>query len=295
MPRIARSHRRSVTTAILLLGIAAPSAVAQSAGPQGPDHGRYREQRWLIPTNDGSGRLMRTLVFRPRGEAPRPMVVINHGAPTSGPASAPQPRFMPASAWFVERGYVVVVPQRRGYGETGGRQNEAYGHCDAADFATAGREGARDIAAAVAYMRRQPFVRPDGAVIVGESAGGWAALAYSSLNPPGSAGMINFAGGRGGRRNDQANNNCSPERLVQGAGEYGRTARGPTLWIYTENDSFFDPRLSRRMAEAYRKSGGSVQYLLLPAFAQDGHDLFGAIDGVPIWSPPVRAFLDRYR
>ena len=285
----------AVAAIVLHLSFTAPPAIAQSPGPQGPEQGKYREQRWLLPTDDGSGRLMRTVVFRPRDETPRPLVVINHGAPVSGPSTAPLPRFPSASAWFVERGYVVVVPQRRGYGETGGRQNEAYGHCDNADFATAGREGARDIAAAVAFMRQQPFVRPDGITIVGQSAGGWATVAYSSLNPPGIAAMVNFAGGRGGRRNNQANNNCSPEKLVQGAGDYGRTARTPTLWIYTENDSFFDTRLSRRMAEAYQKAGGSAQYMLLPAFAQDGHGLFGSTDGVPIWSPHVKAFLDRFR
>src|SRR5262245_18189743 len=107
--------------------------------------------------------------------------------------------------------------------------------------------------------------------------------------------MVNFAGGRGGRRNNQPNNNCSPEKLVVGAGDYGRTARVPTLWIYTENDSFFDSRLSRRMVEAYQKGGGSAQYQLLPAFAQDGHGLFSSSDGAAIWSPLVKAFLDRHR
>ncbi len=286
---------RSTLAAIFVFGLVMPPALAQSPGPQGPEQGTHREQRWLLPTDDGTGRLMRTVVFRPRGETPRRLVVINHGAPVSGPATAPLPRFATASAWFVEHGYVVVVPQRRGYGETGGRQNEAYGHCDNADFAAAGREGARDIAAAVAFIRQQPFVRSDGVAIVGQSAGGWATVAYSSLNPPGIAAMVNFAGGRGGRRNNQPNNNCSPEKLVQGAGDFGRTARLPTLWIYTENDSFFDARLSRRMAEAYQKAGGSAQYLLLPAFAQDGHGLFSASDGVPIWSPHVKALLERHR
>ncbi|MCW5744894.1 MAG: alpha/beta fold hydrolase [Alphaproteobacteria bacterium] len=275
--------------------LAVVPAAAQSPGPQGREQGEYREQRWLVPTDDGSARLMRTVVYRPTGDAPRPLVVINHGAPTSGPATAPQPRFSSASAWFVARGYVVVVPQRRGYGETGGRQNEAYGACDNADFTTAGREGARDIAAVVSYMRRQPFVRPNGTIIVGQSAGGWATIAYASRNPAGVPAMVNFAGGRGGWRHNIPNYNCSPERLVQSAGEFGRTARVPTLWIYTVNDTFFAPDLSRRMARAYGETGGVVQFELLPAFGKDGHGLFSAADGVPIWSRYVQAFLERHR
>ena len=107
--------------------------------------------------------------------------------------------------------------------------------------------------------------------------------------------MISFAGGRGGRRGNVANVNCSPDRLVQAAGDFGRTARVPMLWLYTQNDSFFDPALSGRMADAYRKAGGALQYVLLPPFGQDGHQLFAARNGVATWSPPVQAFLDRMR
>ncbi|WP_178130748.1 S9 family peptidase [Reyranella sp. CPCC 100927] len=285
-------HRGFALTVLLALAVV-PPARAQAPGPQGAEQGKYREQRWLIPTDDGSGRLMRTVVYRPMGESPRPLVVINHGASIAGPATAPQPRFAEASAWFVDQGYVVVVPQRRGYGETGGRQNESFGYCDNADFVGAGREGARDIAAAVAFMRQQPFVRAEGLVVAGHSAGGWATLAYASLNPPGVAAMINVAGGRGGRRDNLPNDNCSPEKLVQGAGTYGRTARTPTLWLYTANDSFFDAGLSRRMADAYRSAGGSATYRLLPAFGQDGHALFVARGSVTIWSPHVKPLLDR--
>jgi dienelactone hydrolase len=281
--------------AVAICLLVPPAALAQAPGPQGPEQGKYREQRWLIPTDDGSGRLMRTVVFRPNANTPRHMVVINHGAPTSGPWTLPQPRFAPAAAWFVERGYVVVVPQRRGYGETGGRHDETYGSCEKADFIGAGREGARDIAATVAFMRQRPFVQPEGTYVIGQSAGGWATLAYASLNPPGVPAMINFAGGRGGHRDNIPNNNCSPEKLVLGAASFGRTARVPTLWIYTENDSFFDPALSRRMADAYRRAGGPVQFELLKAFRQDGHGLFDGREGVAVWSPLVRVFLAQHR
>ena len=279
---------------MLIALLASVGASAQAPGPQGPEQGRLREQRWLIPTDDGSGRLMRTTVYRPAGEAPQRFVVINHGAPPSGPTTASLQRFEAAAEWFVPRGYVVVVPQRRGYGETGGRFNESYGPCDDADFVGAGREAARDIGAALAFMRRQPFVRSDGALIVGQSAGGWATIAFSSTNPPGVPAMINFAGGRG-KRSSLPNVNCSPDKLVQAAGEFGRSARVPMLWIYTQNDSYFDPGLSGRMAEAYRKAGGNVQYVLLPAFGQDGHALFRAGNGAAVWSAPVQTFLDRMR
>jgi dienelactone hydrolase len=69
----------------------------------------------------------------------------------------------------------------------------------------------------------------------------------------------------------------------------------PTLWVYTQNDTFFDAELSRRMADAYKAGGGNADYRLLPAFGNDGHSLFGAAAGVAVWSPLVQTFIAPYR
>lgn len=269
-------------------------AAAQGLGPQGGEIGNNREQVWKIPSADSS-RPMLTTVFRPPGEQRRPLLVLNHGSPVSGRESMPRQRFSVASAWFVQQGYVVVVPLRRGYGETGGRWNESYGSCEAGGYYDAGVEAAKDVDAAVQYMRTQPFVLPDRTLIVGQSAGGWATVAYSARNPAGVPAMVNVAGGRGGRNQNLPNNNCAPRKLVDAAGRFGRTARVPSLWIYTQNDSFFDPGLSQRMADAYKAGGGSVDYRLLPAFGRDGHSLFGAANGVAVWSPLVLNFIAPHR
>jgi hypothetical protein len=49
------------------------------------------------------------------------------------------------------------------------------------------------------------------------------------------------------------------------------------------------------MADAYRRSGGPVQFELLKAFGQDGHGLFDVREGVAVWSPLVRVFLAQHR
>lgn len=280
---------------VLLATVAlAGGASAQGLGPQGGEIGNNREQVWKIPSADSS-RPMLTTVFRPPGEQRRPLLVLNHGSPVSGRSQMPRQRFSVASSWFVKQGYIVVVPLRRGYGETGGRWNESYGSCEAGGYYDAGVEAAKDVDAAVRYMRTQPFVLSDRTLIVGQSAGGWATVAYSARNPAGVPAMVNFAGGRGGRNQNLPNNNCAPRNLVDAAGRFGRAARVPTLWIYTQNDSFFDPGLSQRMADAYKAGGGSADYRLLPAFGHDGHSLFGATDGVAVWSPLVQTFVAPYR
>jgi dienelactone hydrolase len=266
------------------------------AGPQTPEQGAFRRQAWLVPSAQ-PGVLMRTTLFRPSGPGPFPLVVVNHGTTQNAERRRmlKAPDFDAMAQWFVRRGFAVAVPQRPGHGETGGDYREDQGGCDEADFARAGRGAAESVAAAVAYLRTQSFVRRTGVIVVGQSAGGWAALALASRAPAGVRAVIDFAGGLGGRSWDRPDNNCAPDRLVATAAEFGRTTRIPTLWIYTENDTYFAPRLSGAMADAFRAAGGPVDYALLPAFGDDGHFMAERSGSESVWGPVVERFLGRLR
>ena len=276
--------------ALMLLALVVSGPVhAQSPGPQGAESGKMREQKWRIPGPGGA--LMDATVFRPPGEARAPLVVVNHGSPanSSERPRMTRPRFTAISSYFVSRGYVVALPQRRGYGATGGHWAEDYGRCDSPDYFHAGLATAADIKAAIDYMGAQAFVAPGRTVVVGQSAGGWGTLALSSLNPPGVSAMIDFAGGRGGHQ--PVVGNCSPGDLVKAAGRYGATARVPLLWITTANDSFFEPGLVARMVTAYNGAGGQAIHKALGAFGKDGHSLAGSDAGAGIWEPLVGDFM----
>ena len=241
------------------------------------------------------GASMAATLLRPPGDDRKPLVVINHGSPADSsqrPKMVP-PRFSGLSGWFLSRGYVVVMPLRRGYGQTGGTWAEAYGNCQNPDYYNAGLQGAADIRAALDYMRAQPYVAPERGLVVGHSAGGWATLALSSQNPPGIAGMIDFAGGRGGHQKlpEGGTGNCTPGALVTAAGRYGATARVPTLWIYAANDSFFDPALAQRMFDAYTRAGGQGAFRPMGAFGSDGHNLASSQGGVAVWQGAVSEFI----
>ena len=229
--------------------------------------------------------------YRPEGSGPFPAIVLSHGSPVS-PAARPtqNAKFPVASAVFVKWGFVVLNPLRRGYGQSGGSFEEDYGSCTNPYFVEAGLETAKDIAAAVAYLRKQPFVDGNRIVLVGTSAGGWGSLAAASRGDVPIRGVVNFAGGRGGMQKNMPNNNCAPDRLVAAAGRLGKTAAVPSLWLYTENDWFFAPDLSRQMHTAYTESGGKAAYHLLPAIGKDGHGLIGFKDGVTLWQDKVEAF-----
>lgn len=145
------------------------------------------------------------------------------------------------------------------------------------------------------YMTDQKFAVPNSAIVIGQSAGGWAAIALSSQNPPSVKEIITFEAGRGGRVGGKPNNNCAPDKLVEATGEFGRTARVPMLWFYVENDTFFGPELSKRMHAAYTAAGGNAEYHLMPPFGGDGHFFIDSAEVIPLWSPVVTQFLDKHR
>ena len=129
-------------------------------------------------------------------------------------------------------------------------------------------------------MRRQRFIRPDGAVVVGHSAGAWGALALAGENLQGVAAVIAFGPGRGGHPNDFPNQVCAPHTLLTAVAEFGRTARVPVTWLVAANDTYFSPALSRQLADAFRGSGGKVEFRVLPASGSEGHWLAETESGV---------------
>lgn len=281
---------RKLTLALAIVATLADSALAETP----PDAERRRTL--AAPAPDGTNRLLPVSLQRPPGRGPFPLVVINHGSPPSKerPKMA-MPTFSSASNWFLAKGYAVALPLRRGYGAVGGTWDEGYGPCGKPDFHKAGIETARDMEASLKKVLEEADIAKRGVLIVGQSAGGWGTLALSTRPHPAVVGLINFAGGRGGHRNSKAGENCSPDSLVRAAGEFGRSAKIPMLWIYTENDSYFSPDLARSMHKAFTGNGGKAQLHMLPPFEEDGHRLLGRRSGVPAWEPLVAPFIATLR
>lgn len=279
--------------ALIAAAIVCESAHAQnSAGPQGPEEGVIRRQTWLIPAQDYRT-MMRTTVFRPPGDGPFPLAVINHGSTQNEMrrAAYPAPQYRVLTEWLVARGYAVAIPQRPGHGETGGPYYEGQGGCADANFEKAGLGAASSIAAAVDFMVRQKFVRKTGVAVMGQSAGGWGALALGSQNfrPVGS--VVVFSAGLGGRADDVAGRNCAPDRLIATARSFGAKTRVPTLWLYSSNDSYFPPALSKKLAQAFLYGGGRAEYRLLPPYGTEGHDFIQSPEAVEAWGSVVEKFL----
>jgi dienelactone hydrolase len=232
-------------------------------------------------------------VFRPAGGIAErhPLVVINHGTSEANRMSVSMPVYYWLSRWFVDRGFAVVLPQRRGHGATGGTLVEAVGDCANPDHFRSGVIAAQDVGAAVDFMTRQPFVDPARVLVVGVSTGGWASLALASQRPGLMAAVVNIAGGRGGHAFGRKNSVCGVDKLVSATHDFARTARAPTLWMYAENDSYFGPALAAKMAAAWKQGGGDVEFDPLPAYGSDGHDIVDDRAGWGIWGKTLDSFL----
>jgi dienelactone hydrolase len=273
----------------LLNGLPAHQAAAQaSLGAQAPEAEPDRRQQWLVPSPDPATSA-HAFLFRPSGDGPFPLAIIAHATSQNvlRRAQMPQPEYRALAAWLVARGFAVLVPERPGHGATGGRYLEDQGGCDEADYARAGRATADSIGAALDFMHGQSFIRQDGIVIVGHSAGGWGALALAERNPPGVSAIVVFAPGRGGRANDLPDQVCAPHTLISAAAAFGKGARVPVTWLVAANDSYFSPDLSRRMADAFRAGGGRVNFRALAAYGSEGHWLAETEGGVKAAGPEL--------
>ena len=220
-----------------------------------------------IPRSAGLQRLnLEATLYRPSGRGPFPLVVMSHGT-----ARDPRQRVgtrlrYDAQSWeFVSMGFAVVIPMRRGYGHSEGEYAEGEGPCGQSHFYAAGLESAKDLRATVEYVAALPGIDPQRLVLVGHSSGGLASLILASQGLPGVRGVINFGGGRGSTDRQ----NCSPDKLIEACALAGRTTRVPTLWLYSQNDSYFPPWLAREMSAAFRQAGGPAEFVILPPFDEE--------------------------
>ena len=235
-----------------------------------------------------AGRTLAAFLYLPPGAGPFPGLVLNHGS-TVHPGTSDLCRPGTAAvltAW----GYAVLLPHRRGYGNSAGptwlqEVPAAFGtpEYDRALAARLGHE-AEDVVAAVEWLGARPEIHAERIGVIGSSFGGTVSL-LAAARAPRLRCAVDFAGA--------AMNWERTPTLRATMLEAARRLSVPIALAQSENDYSAAP--TRELAAELVRLGKPHAAHVFPGFgltADEGHLFFQ--NGAPIWGPWVRAFLDRW-
>ncbi len=274
-----------MTMRLLLLGLLWSVSIAGHAQMQTLATA-LNEQILMLRIGSGWGAVeLETTLFKPNGDGPFPLAVINHGKASGNPLFQARARYLVAAEQFVARGYMVVAPMRRGFSKSGG----GYVH-PGCNIHSNGMIQAEDIRDILAVMVKRTDVDAQRIVVVGQSHGGLSTMALGSMNIPGVRGLINFAGGL---RVEGGSSYCSWEKSMADAFEaYAAKTSLPSLWFYGDNDSYWGAELPKVLHQKYTGAGGKAKLISFGLFEDgDAHAMFGRRSGLKIWLKPVEEFL----
>ena len=245
-------------------------------------------------TENGQPVSLEVVLFKPLGEGRFPTIVYNHGS--TGNGSDPS-RFgltftnKTVAKYFVDRGWMVAFPQRRGRGQSDGLYDEGFkldrsSYSCANDLALGGAQRALDdVNAATDWIRGRADVDTTRMLVGGSSRGGILSVAYVARRPEVYLAAINVVGGW----------------LAEGCGDFrsvnrslftaGAAFPGPSLWLYGASDSFYRLSYSRENFDSFSTAGG------LGAFHEftrepglNGHFL---INDLQLWESTMDDFLSQ--
>jgi dienelactone hydrolase len=224
---------------------------------------------------------LETTIYKPDGDGPFPLVVINHGKALGDPRFQGRSRNATVARFFLQRGYAVLMPMRQGFSKSTG--SYIGGGCN---IDSNGLQQAQDVKAVLDWATSQNWADKGNILVMGQSHGGWTTLAFGTLNYPGVKALVNFAGGL--RQDSCAGWEGSLARAASG---YGKETRTPSLWFYGDNDSYFAPYTFKPMFEKYTAAGANSELVAFGNFGSDAHSMFGSRAGLPIWQPKVNTFM----
>jgi dienelactone hydrolase len=130
-----------------------------------------------------SGKLrIQAYLYKPQGDGPFPVVIYNHGSRARRERNSVP--FAYIGKMLTASGYVVLVPERRGYGQSDGQTySDAVGMDRGARFVDRMREETGDVLAAVEYLKTVPYADTKRMGIMGWSLGGIVTVFAASSSP----------------------------------------------------------------------------------------------------------------
>jgi dienelactone hydrolase len=277
--------RRRMTLAVVFTVVAAGPVRAQSPSPRpsAPPHETFFYQH--------DGLRLEAYFYRPEGDGPFPLVVYNHGSAPPGQERVEWPAgFM--GYLLPPAGYALLVPERRGYGQSEGQPfSEEIGSDRGPRYVARMQAEAGDLLAAADHVTRDPAFRidPRRRALIGYSFGGIVTTLAASGRDDFAAVVVQAPGALNWSR--------SPE-LRAALTSAAEKISVPIQCLVAENDA--TPESARAVCAAVKDAPAELK--VYPPFtptrqvnaaAAPGHALFSP-QGLSVWKGDVMAFLDKY-
>lgn len=269
---------KAIGPIVLLLCLLAPTAPAPAATKSA-----YTEV--FYPSGSLS---IQAYLYQPYGSGPFPVVIYNHGARRGAERrSVPQAHI---GKLLTQAGFMVLVPERRGYGRSDGPMvSEEVGN-DKDRLVPRLQKDTDDVLAAVAYLRTVPLVDTKRVGIMGWSYGGIISM-FALSRSTAFAVAVDQAGGA-----LTWDGNVHVRNALIAAAEKATT---PTLFQVAQNDR--TTASITTLAEIFKKRGVAHRAVIYEPFKPQrgdpdtppGHRVFSA-EGMHVWERDVLEFLGRY-
>ena len=215
--------------------------------------------------------------------------------PGEGPAPA-------VIRFFVSRGYTLVVPQRRGRGESTGTYIEECpviaGQCTIAEQLALTERGLREAvldtnAVIDQVVLGKLMASQSKLLLAGQSRGGFLSLMLAGERPSLVKAVINFAGGWQSLQPglSEADFKQRLELQIPRLAKAAKQFTGPSIWIYAVRDPWYRDDAPRLLLDAWHQAGGQAEYVAITEHSLVNAHL--ALTDASLWGRQMAAFLDR--
>jgi dienelactone hydrolase len=246
-------------------------AARLAAGDRPVDWPWPGEHVWIphltVRTPDGARPiLLEATFYPPAGPVSAPLAIFSHGSDV-GRNQLRTWSFSTEAHWLRDNGFAVLALMRRGRGRSEGINGEEdFGRehdGGLIDVSSGVAQAVADLESAIAHGRQLPGVRPGPVLLAGQSRGGFLSMHYAGLKPGEVMGVVNFSGGW-----YPYGPVTTPYYANAGRGGAGKV---PQLWLYADNDRFYEEALIREYDRAFTGAGGRARFELLHGVPGDGH------------------------
>ncbi|MDB6029560.1 MAG: dienelactone hydrolase [Verrucomicrobiales bacterium] len=226
-------------------------------------------------------------LFRPETPGSHPVIIWNHGSPKPILQSGPVSRFDALADYFLQRGFVLFIPDRRA-------RNVVFSDGEAVDTDQEATASARralkesldenhsDFQSAVRWLKKQAFVDPTKIFLGGYSSGAVQAL-YEAGVTSDVRGFILFTPGSA----QWSNSPFLREMMTTGV----KMSKAPIFIVQVQNDAHLQA-ISTLGKELAKKGKPNATMVYPPHGKTQKEASIFALTGVHVWGPDIAGFLD---